>query len=369
MKRMLAVLMLIGILTGCAEKPLPAVVPETEAAEEKQVVVMPKSDAAHFAFREILETMYDTYACPTDDGFGEIELMDGCTMDNEGFAIADVDGDGEEELVVEIHDTFSAGMVLLVYNWDEEAKAVHNTLTIFPYAKFFANGNVQSFWGHNQGLAGDALWPYTWIEYDKAHDSYVSVADVDAWDKRFAETDYEGNPFPEEADKDGTGVVYLILSEDGQTVMSRSDFLAWETPLLTDSPALELPWLHMTKENVAMAATDRAGAEVTCANKDYLWQGQTVKATLKAGVTGIGVLSQDGTLLVTARLPKLLGVPSMAEIDTTDLNDDGYSDLNAVINYPDGTSAAVLWLSAGDTLYYNEEFSVLPGELSPRGEE
>lgn len=372
MKRILALMLIVLMFTGCAIRRMPAAIPETAPAEEAvPEAVIPKTDAAHLAFREILETIHDTSSVLTDYGLQEVELFDGYSIENQGFAVADIDGDGEEELVVEIHDTFSAGMVLLVYNWDEEEKVVHNTLSIFPYARFFANGNVQAFWSHNQGFAGDSLWPYTWIEYDAEHDTYVSVADADAWDKSYAETDYEGNPFPEEIDKDGAGVVYMIFDGEEQTTMSRSDFLAWETPLLTASSELSLPWQKMTAENIAMVAADTAGAELTLTENEYLWQGQQIQVTVKAGITGVSVFRTGaaGEKLVTAVLPRLLGIPDMAELDTTDLTDDGYSDLNMILSYPDGSSAVVLWLSAGDTLYYNEEFSVLPGELSPRGEE
>lgn len=372
MKRMLAWILFALMLTGCGLRKIPEAAEQPPVAEEAvPAAETPKTDGAHLAFREILETVHDTLSILTDNGLQKAELFDGYSIENQGFAVADLDGDGEEELVVEIHDTFSAGMVLMVYNWDKETRTVRNTLSIFPYARFFANGNVQAFWSHNQGLAGDSLWPYTWITYDKEQDTYAAAADVDAWDRSYAETDYEGNPFPEEIDKDGAGVVYMIFDGEEQTNLSRSDFLAWETPLLTGSPELHLPWQKLTLENIAMVAADTAGEEVTLTRSDYLWQGQQTKVILKAGATGVSVFRDDGNgeKLVTAVLPKLLGIPDMMELDTTDLTDDGYSDLNVILSYPDGSTATVLWLSAGDTLYYNEEFSILPGELSPRGEE
>lgn len=371
MKRILALMIPALLLTGCMTNKLPTAVTEEVPTEPTVVVETPKADAAHYAFRELLETMHDTGCYPTELGLQEIELNDGYIMDYESFALTDLDGDGEDELIIEIRNTYTAGQALLVYNWNEQTRQLHNTLDIPPYAKFFENGNIQGFWSHNQGLAGEALWPYTWYEYDKAADSYASKADVDAWDRSFAETDYEGNPFPEEVDTDGAGVVYQILTREGMTTLSRSAFLAWETPLLTRSPERKLPWREMTAENIAAVAANTAEAENILERSDFLWRGQKTPVLLKVGETGITVFRQGGTeeKLVTAPLPRLLGMPAMTELDITDLNGDGYSDLNVIIAYPDGSSAVVLWLSSENTLYYNEEFSVLPGDISPRGEE
>ena len=43
--------------------------------------------------------------------------------------------------------------------------------------------------------------------------TYEFTANVDAWDKTLSETDYEGNTYPEDVDKEGAGIVYLITEK------------------------------------------------------------------------------------------------------------------------------------------------------------
>ena len=61
---------------------------------------------------------------------------------------------------------------------------------------FYNNGSLEVMWSHNQGSAGDALWPYTLYKYNKESDSYDVIAQVDAWDKSFYEKCYIAEIFP-----------------------------------------------------------------------------------------------------------------------------------------------------------------------------
>ncbi len=47
---------------------------------------------------------------------------------------------------------------------------------------YYDNGYVAAGWSHNQGVAGDKLWPYTLYRYDSSAGKYVQEAAVDGWD-------------------------------------------------------------------------------------------------------------------------------------------------------------------------------------------
>ncbi len=60
---------------------------------------------------------------------------------------------------------------------------------------------------------------------------------------------------------------------------------------------------------------------------------------------------------------------ALRELDFTDLDGDGNSELSAGFSFPDGTSASLLWFYTDGGFVYSEEFSVQPGETPPAGAE
>ena len=91
----------------------------------------------------------------------------------------------------------------------------------FPLFTFY-DQRVDVGLSHNQGLAGDAPWPYRLYCYNSAEGRYELIASVDAWDKSVAEVNENGEPFPDDVDQDGDGVVYYIqavwLTEKAEAV-------------------------------------------------------------------------------------------------------------------------------------------------------
>lgn len=57
------------------------------------------------------------------------------------------------------------------------------------------------------------------------------------------------------------------------------------------------------------------------------------------------------------------------ELDFTDLDGDGNSELSVSFSFPDGTAASLLWFYTDGGFVYSEEFSVQPGETPPAGAE
>lgn len=163
-------------------------------------------------------------------------------MEGNQFAIQDVDGDGREELLIFYTETSMAGMVCYVYDWDEEANQLREELLEFPMLTFYENGFVKAEWSHNQGL-GDTLWPFTLYRYDSESDTYQMAGSVDSWEKNYRGEDFEGNPFPEELDTDGDGILYYI-SEAGDYNMeepvNQAEYDAWLQSQLGDAKPLEI---------------------------------------------------------------------------------------------------------------------------------
>lgn len=150
------------------------------------------------------------------------------------YDIADVDGDGYEELYLVQDGGYMAAMVALIL--DGQGGKLRAELSEFPTLTAYDNGCIRADASHNHGLAGD-FWPYVLYRYDAESDSYQRIAQVDAWDGRLYAQDYAGNPFPKDADVSGAGIVYYVAEngdlygQDGALApapMDQADFEKWE---------------------------------------------------------------------------------------------------------------------------------------------
>lgn len=81
--------------------------------------------------------------------------------------------------------------------------------------------------------------------------------------------------------------------------------------------------------------------------------------------------ASDGQLLVVARYPETItdATITLTDCDYTDLDEDGNSDLTANFAFTDGSTASLVWFYADGGFVYNEEFSLLPGDVPVIGNE
>ncbi|MBQ9250140.1 MAG: hypothetical protein IJ179_07205 [Oscillospiraceae bacterium] len=180
---------------------------------------------------------------------GSEVLPEGWSGDMAGnrFAIFDVDGDGQEELLISVEDSYMAGMRTMIYCLGENFQ-LKEELGIFPSAEYYLGGLVRAYASHNQ--THGVLWPYTLYRYDGAQNVYVQIASVYGWDKEYGETDYNGDPFPTAADLDGNGSVASLQDAEGQRWIDDSELSAWEAEQFGGSEQLVIPWQAITRENV-----------------------------------------------------------------------------------------------------------------------
>ena len=247
-----AALLLTLSLFGCAQAA-PTTAPETTeavttASAETTAASQTGDPAALAAYRETLTQIRENSAWP--DGT-QIEIFEPATMDDEQFAICDVDGDGEPELLVSVSDTYSAGMREAVYGYDAASGQVKEKALAFPGCAYYP-GLIKDLASHNQGYAGEVLWPYAIDTYDAAAGEYVYAYYVDAWVKELSDTYFDGTKYPEDIDVNGDGYVYLITDKDGNmTILSKTDYEAWEKEQFGGLTPIDIPWQTMTAENIS----------------------------------------------------------------------------------------------------------------------
>lgn len=260
MKRLIVCLLAaFMLLTGCS----PASAPQSDATTQSsdtavgttatETTVDTTLDALT-AYEKVLLDFYEKHLSPDgqelvidNEIFGHIE--------ENSFAVADVDGDGNEELVLIFSTAPMAGMCLWVCGYNGKTDSVYQELSIFPNVTFYTDGLIEAGWSHNQGMAGDVLWPYTLMKYDPDARSYLTLAQVDAWDKDLRDTDYDGNPFPDDVDTDGIGAVYLITEiidkiPSMPKSLSRTDYEVWRSGIMGSAAPMELEYLATTLDNI-----------------------------------------------------------------------------------------------------------------------
>lgn len=208
------------------------------------------ADAAK-AYRRALEGIYNDHCYPNGD---PVDVPDGAQMENNSFAFFDVDGDGETELIYQNDDSTTAGMMTSIFSFDPYTKDLYLELAGFAAMTFYDNGIIRVEAAHNHGLSGrDDFWPFTLYQYDSGGDGYLMIGSVDAWDKSLFPEDFQGVPFPDDADQDGDGVVYLITysgQEVTTTPLDGPDYEKWLNTYIEGAAELELPWQAMTLENI-----------------------------------------------------------------------------------------------------------------------
>lgn len=202
-------------------------------------------------YAKVLDDLYTNQSLPGSDESIPVELSMGTIEDNH-FAIADVNGDGIEELIIQYSTASMAGMFERIYIYVESSNSVWEEFCEFPLLHYYDNYVITADLSHNQGLAGD-FWPYTLYVYNNDHENFESVATVDAWDKNFLAEDYNGKAFPADADKDGDGIVYYILTDGSYEYDNPIDgdaYKEWLDGYIGTAKEVKLNYQPLTQENI-----------------------------------------------------------------------------------------------------------------------
>lgn len=260
-------------LTGCGEKDqlsetpedqlrivevedIPEEEPADETGEEGEAEDALAESVYNEAYANAIMKIIDEHVLP-DGQEAPVEEGRDYEIDKNTFAVADVDEDGVKELVIVWSNQCMAGMVEYVYQYLPEEDAFHLEISEFPGIIYRTGGFATADWSHNQGYG--EMWPYTIYEYDASADQYNVTGQVDSWNKAVSATGYQGEPYPDDVDKEQAGVVYDITYRDQYTggfQYSQSDYDNFYKAVLSDKKPLEIKY-H--KINYAQAEKLRMG--------------------------------------------------------------------------------------------------------------
>lgn len=254
------------ITTGGPADPAPEDVPEEDAVpaeEEAPDAPANQDEARRMAYGKVLWDALLQGVLPDGETLDWLSAEDAALNE---FALCDLDGDGEEELLLRWVNAGMAGMADFVFHFD--GGVVSPEFQEFAGVEFYANGAARAGWSHNQGWAG-RFWPFNLYQYDPEARAYVEAGVVDAWDRSlFADGEPPSAAFPADADADGDGLVYYILTGDwynnqrtpsdgnldgrlwGANPVDGPAMEAWLDSYTGGAEPMELPLQKLMEENI-----------------------------------------------------------------------------------------------------------------------
>lgn len=223
----------------------------TVMGEDTVINEVEQETSQHLAYGKVLWDAYQRGILPDGSPLDYIGME---AAENNRFAIIDIDGDGQEELLLCWDYASMAGSVEFVFGYNDGE--IHTELQKFPRLTFYDNGIVEGGWSHNQGLAGE-FWPYDIFRYDAERDVYQSYGSIDAWDRSVLDVNYKGEPFPENIDIDGDGIVYYFFPADWDghveeiPLIDGAEYEEWRNDYLNGAEEISIDFQQLTEENIA----------------------------------------------------------------------------------------------------------------------
>lgn len=230
----------------------PAASPEKEF-EDSDYALLSACRTRH-VYGGILSMLAAAYELP-DMELETQSLYDGTySMSDNRFAVADVDGDSREELIISYTTSGMAGMFVIVYDYNPDTLKLTRELLDFTDMVFYDNGIVKVSASHNHSLSMD-FWPYILYQYNPQTDQYDYLAGVSAWDKTYGK-----DMFPEDVDLDGDGIIYEIQTDPNQaeetTKYDESDFTAWISQYMDSAQEIQIDYQPVSAANFQNFVTD-----------------------------------------------------------------------------------------------------------------
>ncbi|MCD8097157.1 MAG: M56 family metallopeptidase [Lachnospiraceae bacterium] len=212
------------------------------------------------AFGKMLWDIYLSGVLPDGTQLAYINME---AAEASSFAIADVDGDGAEELLLDWEDSTMAGMEKLIFGYDGDE--IYVEFAAFPSLRIYDNGIIEADWSHNQGFSG-RFWPYHVYLYDAETDAYQFSCGVEAWDREVSQENGLGT-FPEDIDEDGDGLVYCITTDEVDpyadiTWIDGGAYEGWHDSCVGDAKELSFSWRQLTEENIAALGYPKPDVEI-----------------------------------------------------------------------------------------------------------
>ncbi len=220
----LAVIMALGVLT---------VAPFTVGAA---------SNSDNKKFADLLRDIYynpGKYYYYLNNSYSDV-------TDNQ-FALADIDSDGKNELIVTFIDTITASMHSRIWKINNSNNNVYEYAHLGIYPEFYSNGIAKVKALHNQGPSR-TFWPYSLYKYDNTKREYVIFASAYCVDK---EVDIFGEYSPaKDIDNDGTIYYFNFSSSEYKKPLTKVEYDTYVNTYTPSSKKIAMSWKNLTLSNI-----------------------------------------------------------------------------------------------------------------------
>lgn len=248
MKRLAAAAALL-LLTGCTPDIHPIDPPEETSAEstERVIPTIEESPAVIPAITEETTMPVDTDAdalyaetirALREDGIlpsGEKLDVVGNLSDNR-YAVFDIDGDGRDELLLDIVSAAPRDRYTAVYDVDADGD-LFREIRYTADLTFWTGGIVLATYSAAAKEEGDFV-PYAVSEYDEEQDVYTEFAYVSAIDKETLAAAGKLDEYPQAVDTSDMGRVYFIQGSP----VDVSDYETWYASWHNGLSEVDVPW-------------------------------------------------------------------------------------------------------------------------------
>lgn len=250
------------LLTGCTQT-LPDPFPELHATEPASQTQPPAADTAptedtpavipafveetvsvperYALFRETLQTLHDDGTLPNGNALATVG-----SIEANRFAVCDLDGDGADELLLEITQADVNDCFTAVYDMDADG-SLRREVRYATTMRFYSGGIAVAEYTDAVQNSGDFL-PYAVAAYDAEGDVYSEIAYVSAIDRAVLAAADLLDEYPAEADTSGTGRVYCIRSDNPVDV---TEYEAWYASWHDGITEQNVPYQPLTADAVA----------------------------------------------------------------------------------------------------------------------
>lgn len=231
-----------------------------------------------------------------------------------GFDILDVTGDGVEDLVMRRKDEH----LIYVFDTDKNVRAELSESSVF-----YPNGIAASILKNTRGLSKN-FTAFTLYGYREETNRYELIGSVEGWEKSFAPVDKQGNPFPDDLDTAGKGMVYFIndADHDPDTPVSHEEFANWKAKHYGSLTSVKINYKDLTQKNIDnIDTTLKAPAVTEVTTVTTLPETTTVTSTsvttTTPPVTTVTTTAATTTVTTTAATTKAVTTTVATTVATT----------------------------------------------------
>ena len=160
------------------------------------------------------------------------------------FAIADINDDGIDELVVQFYCEVMASQYMAVWTYDRTIGRVKLFSTFDELTSFYKTGYIKTDWSHNQGGSWP-LWPYNLYRINSSGDDVSDVGWAESYDigESYYVPEYDGLI---DADNDGILYFFHYTDEDKPIPLTYTEYKQIEETYIPDNALIYFDYKNVS---------------------------------------------------------------------------------------------------------------------------